>query len=516
VIGDYGLAGEPLAGVAALIRSWEPDFILTTGDNNYPNGSSETIDENIGQYFHEFIHPYMGSYGEGADANRFFPTLGNHDWDINQAQAYLDYFTLPGNERFYDFVWGPVHFFAIDSDSREPDGVGRTSKQAEWLQEKLKSSTTPWQIVYFHHAPYSSGAYYGPMDWMHWPFKDWGVDVVFSGHEHLYERLNIAGIPFFVVGNSGYPNPYWFGPTYPGSQKRYRDNYGALVVDASETQLTLVFETQDHEIIDAYRLESPSQSGANLSETSPPVQVFPNPANYGWVPVATGFISPVGLTPANDESGQLFVIEQSGKIRILQDGQILPTPFLDIRDRVNNSNNEQGLLGLAFHPLSGDLWASDNGRDRLGDDLPPEEVNRITDGGDYGWPYCYGYRLPDPGFGTEKRCSSTVPPRVEMQAHSAPLGVAFGYGLDFPESLKNMLYVAFHGSWDRSVPTGYKLIGIPFKSGQPSGPPVDIVTGWLRGGRAWGRPVAPLAGRDGALYLSDDSAGVIYRVSRDK
>ncbi|MDK2849112.1 MAG: hypothetical protein PWP34_2465, partial [Desulfuromonadales bacterium] len=82
-----------------------------------------------------------------------------------------------------------------------------------------------------------------------------------------------------------------------------------------------------------------------------------------------------------------------------------------------------------------------------------------------------------------------------------------------PNSYRNMLYVAFHGSWNRTVPTGYKLVGIPFTDGRPSGPPQNIVSGWLKGRRAWGRPVCPAVGPDGALYLSDDRAGIIYRIT---
>lgn len=169
-------------------------------------------------------------------------------------------------------------------------------------------------------------------------------------------------------------------------------------------------------------------------------------------------------------------------------------------------------VGLALAPGTGDLWASNNGRDMLGDDLPPEEINRIVRGGDYGWPYCYGQRIPDPDLGSVERCAGTIPPVVEMQAHSAPLGVTFGQGLDFPQPLTRMFYVAFHGSWNRSVPTGYKLIGIPFANGKVTGAPQDIVRGWLEGYRAWGRPVAPAVGPDGALYLSDDRAGAVYRI----
>ena len=170
-------------------------------------------------------------------------------------------------------------------------------------------------------------------------------------------------------------------------------------------------------------------------------------------------------------------------------------------------------VGLAVHPETGDLWGSDNGRDWLGDDLPPEEINRIAADGDYGWPYCYGQRVPDPEFGTAARCRKTIPPAVEMQAHSAPLGIAFGFGLAFPAHYRNMLYVAFHGSWNRSVPTGYKLVGIPFAGGRPAGPVENVITGWLQGSSAWGRPVDPVVGPDGALYLSDDRAGIVYRVT---
>ena len=172
-------------------------------------------------------------------------------------------------------------------------------------------------------------------------------------------------------------------------------------------------------------------------------------------------------------------------------------------------------VGIAFHPGSGDLWGVDNGRDRLGDDLPPEELNLITEGGDYGWPYCYGDRVPDPDYGSVKRCAPTTPPVVKMQAHSAPLGLAFGHELKFGAPYKDVLYIAFHGSWNRSIPTGYKVVGIPFKGGRPAGETFDLVKGWLVGEKAWGRPVAPVAGPDGALYLSDDKAGAVYRITAE-
>jgi tartrate-resistant acid phosphatase type 5 len=252
VIGDYGLAGKPAEDVSALVKSWEPDLILTTGDNNYPVGSAETIDENIGQYYHEYIFPYLGSYGSGAETNRFFPTLGNHDYGIPGALPYLEYFTLPGNERYYDFVWGPVHFFALNSDSNEPDGFHRDSIQAEWLRENLATSEAAWKIVYMHHPPFSSGTH-GPITWMQWPFTDWGASAVLSGHDHTYERLHIDGLPYFVNGLGGGAR-YAFTSVHPGSQVRFRDDHGAMLVEADETRISFQFITRLGEVIDTHIL----------------------------------------------------------------------------------------------------------------------------------------------------------------------------------------------------------------------------------------------------------------------
>ena len=253
VIGDYGMGNQAEADVAALVASWQPDFVITTGDNNYPSGASQTIDANIGQFYHAFIFPYLGSYGSGADVNRFFPSLGNHDWDTSSAQPYLDYFTLPGNERYYDFVWGPLHLFALDSDSREPDGVGQSSTQAAWLQARLASSTSPWNVVYFHHAPYSSGQH-GSTTWARWPYKDWGASVVLAGHDHTYERLLVDGIPYFVNGLGG-GSIYTFGTPLPESQARYNTDYGAMLVQASETSITFQLFNRGNELIDSYTID---------------------------------------------------------------------------------------------------------------------------------------------------------------------------------------------------------------------------------------------------------------------
>ncbi len=251
VIGDYGTTSTAASDVGTLVSSWNPDLILTTGDNNYPAGAAGTIDDNIGQYYSEFIYPYTGNYGSSATENRFFPSLGNHDWYTTDAQPYLDYFTLPGNERYYDFVWGPVHFFAIDSDVSEPDGISSASTQAQWLQAALSASAAPWKVVYLHHAPFSSSNNHGSTTELQWPFETWGADVVLAGHDHTYERLTVGSIPYFVNGLGGM-SIYDFGTPIAGSEVRYNGDYGSMLVVADETDITYQFINRSDQVIDTF------------------------------------------------------------------------------------------------------------------------------------------------------------------------------------------------------------------------------------------------------------------------
>lgn len=248
VIGDFGLAGPDEAAVADLVTSWSPEMIITLGDNNYPNGRASTLDDNVGQYYHAFIAPYVGRHGEGAEDNRFFPSLGNHDWRTPHALPHLEYFTLPGNERYYEHVWGPVHLFALDSDSQEPDGITADSDQAKWLRERLAASSSAWQVVYMHHPPHSSGDH-GSSEALRWPFAEWGVDLVLSGHDHHYERLERDGITYVVNGLGGNPERYSLRTTLPGSVVRYNEEHGAMVIEATDARLELRFVTvSGHEV----------------------------------------------------------------------------------------------------------------------------------------------------------------------------------------------------------------------------------------------------------------------------
>lgn len=171
-------------------------------------------------------------------------------------------------------------------------------------------------------------------------------------------------------------------------------------------------------------------------------------------------------------------------------------------------------VGLAFHPVTGELYATENGRDWLGDDLPPDEVNLITEGGDYGWPTCYGQNIYDTDFNnseyTGDPCNDTgkIPSFVDLQAHSAPLGLTFYDGETFPQEYQGDLFVCFHGSWNRQDPTGYKVVSIDMDTREVS----DFATGWLGAATISGRPVDVIVADDGSLLVSDDNAGKIYRI----
>ena len=184
------------------------------------------------------------------------------------------------------------------------------------------------------------------------------------------------------------------------------------------------------------------------------------------------------------------------------------------------SSGLRNAVGIAMHPVTKQIWVTQNERDNLPpnhEDLPPEEINILQDGADYGWPYCYGNRIPSPdrAFNDPTRCARTIPPALEMQAHSAPLGMTF---LDratiLSPEMRGDALVAFHGSWNRSVPTGAKVVRVRIQDGRPVAYE-DFISGWQGpNGRRWGRPVDVLVHRDGSILISDDAEGVIYRVSR--
>ena len=266
-IGDLGAYGQGDLDVAALVSGLGFDAVVTSGDNRYIN----RYDDALGSNYSDYIGNYQGEYGPGSAVNRFFPTIGNHDYDPPTGiEEYFSYFDLPGstvvspndpgNERYYDVVIGPVHFFMLNSDSREPDGRSSGSVQGQWLESALASSTAPWKVVIAHNPPYSSGpSQLGSTPTLQWPYELWGADAVIAGHRHHYERILKDGFPYFVVGTGGAPLSS-VGAIEPDSEFVYDTDFGVLSIDACATRLSFEFISVSGGTLDTHSLGATSCS----------------------------------------------------------------------------------------------------------------------------------------------------------------------------------------------------------------------------------------------------------------
>ncbi|HQS81051.1 MAG TPA: PQQ-dependent sugar dehydrogenase [Thiobacillus sp.] len=233
-------------------------------------------------------------------------------------------------------------------------------------------------------------------------------------------------------------------------------------------------------------------------------QAYPSDTHHGWKFIAFGpdgkLYVPVGA-PCNicePDPGRYANITAldvaSGKVDVVARG-------------VRNS------VGFDWHPQSGELWFTDNGRDQMGDDVPPDELNWLSRPGQhFGYPHCHGASVADPEFGKGRRCSEFVPPVQNLGAHVASLGMRFYTGKQFPERYRNAVFIAEHGSWNRSSKVGYRVSVVRLRDNRAvSYEP--FISGWLQGESAWGRPADVLVMPDGSLLVSDDHAGAIYRVT---
>jgi hypothetical protein len=307
VFGDYGSAIPQATDVANLVHAWDPDFIVTTGDNLYGTVAVGSTDWEL--YIGSRYGRYMKGRSDGKYANqtspvqRFFPSVGNHDTEggfvlgeqgaaaPDQQQAnengpvgtgggasdkpgYIDYFhtdpadpagRLPAGvhtprHSYYDFRWGPVHLFVLDSDRAQSE-LASGIEQQEWLQARLADSDAPWKFISLHHPAYSSGPH-GPHAMMQWPFRQWGADAVFQGHDHNYERLVVDDFLYFVTGLGG-AGLYGFPRETPGSLVRYAATNGSMRVTVDETSAKFEFIALDPLgdpngiIVDSYEMSRP-------------------------------------------------------------------------------------------------------------------------------------------------------------------------------------------------------------------------------------------------------------------
>lgn len=232
---------------------------------------------------------------------------------------------------------------------------------------------------------------------------------------------------------------------------------------------------------------------------------YPGDAHHGWKYIAFGpdgkLYVPVGAPCNICESDEIY----ASITRINPDGSGREIYASGIRNTV----------GFTWHPATNELWFTDNGRDNLGDDVPPCELNRAPQAGmNFGYPYCHGGTVKDPEFGDKKSCSQFVSPVQNLGAHVAPLGVKFYTGAMFPDVYKNQLFIAEHGSWNRTKKSGYRISLVKVSDNTTSGGYETFASGWLneKTQDVWGRPVDVLVLKDGSMLVSDDKAGVIYRI----
>lgn len=231
---------------------------------------------------------------------------------------------------------------------------------------------------------------------------------------------------------------------------------------------------------------------------------FPSDTHHGWKFIAFGpddmLYVPVGA-PCNicEKADPRY----ASIMRLKPDGTELEVFAHGVRNTV----------GFDWHPLTKELWFTDNGRDWMGDDLPPDELNHAPRKGmHFGYPYCHGRNIVDPEFGHKRPCSEFAPPAMELGPHVAALGMRFYTGTMFPQTYWNQIFIAEHGSWNRSERIGYRVTLVRLEENRA----VSYETfaeGWLHDGKVWGRPVDVLVMPDGSLLVSDDYAGAIYRIA---
>lgn len=244
-------------------------------------------------------------------------------------------------------------------------------------------------------------------------------------------------------------------------------------------------------------------------EAEPPkpklvTDAYPSDRHHGWKYLRIGpdgkLYVPVGA-PCNICLSEKDIY--ASLTRLDKDGKNLEIYARGLRNSV----------GFDWNPATGELFMTDNGRDMLGDDVPPEELNAAPKAGlHFGYPYCHGGDIADPEFGARRACKEFAPPAWKFPAHVAALGLRFYRGTAFPEKYRGQLFVAQHGSWNRSTPQGYRVVMVRFENGKPVADEV-FAQGWLQAdGTVLGRPTDILEMPDGALLVSDDAQGAIYRI----
>jgi glucose/arabinose dehydrogenase len=263
------------------------------------------------------------------------------------------------------------------------------------------------------------------------------------------------------------------------------------------------------------------------AEDVPPDQRKPVPGAYGAELLTKKGVFGIAVGHQNrhlaidPKTGGLYVgVGSSGNLGVEPEPKATIQRFdPDGSNQTTVASGTRNPTALAFHPQTGELWAVVQERDGLGDNLPSDYLIRVQQGGFYGWPYAYIGKHPQPGFAqlAPDKVEATITPDLLFQAHSSLLDLVFYEADQFPAEYKGSLFVALKGSWNRSIPTGYKVVRVPFKDGRPEGYYENFATGFWASGEeraeVWGRPAALAVARDGSLLVADDTGGTIWRIS---
>ncbi len=372
IVGDYGSDSSAERRVSNLIKSWNPAFVGTTGDNVYSGAAAqsyEVLQRKVGNYYGQFINDQT-----------FYPALGNHDWghpgvpllscDMNDCWgAWKDFFTLPGNGRYYDVRKGDVHLFVVDDYYLEPDGNKVDSKQAQWLKRTAAASNAPWKIVVHHFSAYGS---YGQFKTIRWPFEQWGIDAVLSGHHHVYERLKIGGIPYITTGTGGSSLSGTSGWRHPDQKAVHVKRYGAVRGRATTTRLTFEMITVDGVVLDRVDVDKgvnpapapapapdPEPVGDDIPTVNPkgPATIITAPTTNqatgrtplieGWATAGKG-VSHVDLVIRNTGTRQYWN-DSTGKMQNSWVTNRVPVQTVGARVTVWNYRNSRGSLPVGSY-----------------------------------------------------------------------------------------------------------------------------------------------------------------------
>lgn len=321
----------------------------------------------------------------------------------------------------------------------------------------------------------------------------------------------VPGARSMALGSNG---TLFVGTRRPGkvyavidSDRDYRVDEVRTIASGLNTPNGVAFRNGDLYVAEVDRILRYERIERRLSQPLEPVVVsdaFPGDPHHGWKYIAFGpdglLYVPVGA-PCNvcerDDTRYSTIMRlepDSGNLEIFAKG---------IRNTV----------GFDWHPHTRELWFTNNGRDWMGDDLPPDTLHTAAQKGiHFGFPYCHAGDIPDPEYGKKYPCGMFSPPALKLDAHVAPLGMKFYTGSMFPERYRHQIFIAEHGSWNRSTPVGYRITSVQLQDGKPMRYAV-FAEGWLQGGNAWGRPVDVILLPDGSLLVSDDRAGAIYRIT---